>query len=221
MINHILKIIKIKINIIKIIYFFIEVNEIKLVYKEFSIIKIQESIIKDYFKLNLIVINVEHSNYNGFEDSTLLEIHEYVSNENPEIISNLFKILELNHDLWFDEEVLVFNLREGEDEKTINIFKIFKGKNLIYDVYEDDENDSDSDSPTHINYSALFDPDHSGQQVESIMVKNENGNQEFVEAHHLIKVNQFENLHSITIPIDSFQILSHLSEETILYLIIY
>ncbi|KAM9997029.1 hypothetical protein ACTFIZ_001958 [Dictyostelium cf. discoideum] len=228
--------------------------------KEFSIIKIQESIINHYFKFNLfldhitindfkeikkkfennqllynrIVVNLD-ADYERFEDDTLFTIHEYVSNENPEIISNLFKILELNHDLWLGEEgyspksdhdtdkgnkkcnllylnnlsVLVFKLQVGEDEETVKIFKIFKGKNLIYDVYEDDENDSF----THVDYSALFDPDNSGQQVESIVVKNEYGNQESVEARHLTKINQFENLHSIKIPIDSSQILSNLLDE--------
>ncbi|KAM9971051.1 hypothetical protein ACTFIW_011025 [Dictyostelium discoideum] len=79
------------------------------------------------------------------------------------------------------------------------------------DVSHDSE--SEGEIPTHINYSALFDPDHSGQQVESIKVLCYADNKEYVEARHLIKVNKFENLHSITIPINSLQILSNLSEE--------
>ncbi|KAM9971064.1 hypothetical protein ACTFIW_011038 [Dictyostelium discoideum] len=99
----------------------------------------------------------------------------------------------------------------GKDEEIVKIFKIFKGNNLIFDashVY------LDSEIPTHFNYSALFDPNNSGQQVESIKVKNNNPQKvDFVEARHLTKVNQFENLHSITIPINSYQILSNLSLE--------
>ncbi|KAM9972670.1 hypothetical protein ACTFIR_012037 [Dictyostelium discoideum] len=212
--------------------------------KEFSIIKIKESITNDYFKFNLflnyfkindfkeiknkfennqllynrIVVNVVSlGNYwfggsSFYEHGSLFTLYEYVSNENPEIISNLFKILELNFNFWLDryyrpgpEED---NDNVEEDEETVKIFKIFKGKNIIYDG-----SDVDNDNPTHINYSALFDPHNSGQQVESIKVKNKYENGEFVEARHLIKVNQFENLHSITIPINSFQILSNLFEE--------
>ncbi|KAM9971111.1 hypothetical protein ACTFIW_011085 [Dictyostelium discoideum] len=226
--------------------------------KKFSIVKIKESTINDYFKFNLflhyftiddfiemknkfennqllyhrIVVNVDTDSC-GFPSDILFTIHEYVSNENSEIVSSLFKILELNFDFWLDygycprseeeeeedegsnkkcREIYLNNLsiagynREvGEDEETVKIFKILKSKNIIYDgsdIYE-------SDTPTHVNYSALFDPGNSGQQVESIKVKNENGN----EARHLTKVNQFEKLHSITIPINSFQILSNLSEE--------
>ncbi|KAM9997030.1 hypothetical protein ACTFIZ_001960 [Dictyostelium cf. discoideum] len=233
--------------------------------KEFSIIKIKESIIDDYFKFNLflnqitiddfkeikmkfennqlvynrIVVNLE-TDEKGVEDDTLFPIHEYISNENPEIISNLFKILELNINFWLsdgyspnsDEEkdghhdtddkgnkkctalyfnnllVSGFDIEVVEDEETLKIFKILKGKNIFYEG-----SDFGSECPTHINYSALFDPNNSGQQVESIIVKNECDNEEFVEARHLIKVNQFENLHSITIPINPFQILSNLSEE--------
>ncbi|KAM9972671.1 hypothetical protein ACTFIR_012038 [Dictyostelium discoideum] len=101
-----------------------------------------------------------------------------------------------------------FEEKVDDDEETVKIFKIFKGKNIIYDGY-----DVDNDYLTHINYSALFDPHNSGQQVESIEVKNKPNNEEFVEAYHLIKVNQFENLHSITIPINPFRILSNLSKE--------
>ncbi|KAM9971030.1 hypothetical protein ACTFIW_011004 [Dictyostelium discoideum] len=222
--------------------------------KEFTIIKIQESIINDYFKFNLflnqitiddfkeiknkfennqlvykrIVVNVEYDNDGFPDDSALFPIHEYVSNQNPETISNLFKILELNFGLTIEgyqpesvesnkkcTELLLNNLsitgvdtQVGEDDETVKIFQIFKGKNLIYDG-----SDVESDSPTHVNYSALFDPDNSGQQVESIKVQCNLGNCEFVEARHLIKVNQFDNLHSISIPIVPFQILSNLSEE--------
>ncbi|KAM9971129.1 hypothetical protein ACTFIW_011103 [Dictyostelium discoideum] len=237
--------------------------------KEFSIIKIRESIINDYFKFNLflsnitindfkeiknkfennqlvynrIVVDIKTGYYDGNQDEILFKIHEYVSNENSEIISNLFKILELNHDFMIidgfhpksneeDEEeddengkgskkcteIYLNNLlvagydlamdEEGEDRESLKIFKIFKSKNIIYDgsgiTYE---------VPTHVNYSALFDPDNSGQQVESINVKNELEDSDFVEPLHLIKVNQFKNLHSITIPINSFQILSNLSKE--------
>ncbi|KAM9971103.1 hypothetical protein ACTFIW_011077 [Dictyostelium discoideum] len=239
--------------------------------KEFSIIKIKESIINDYFKFNLFLNKFEFEDFkeikNKFEnnqlvyhrivvnidtdymceDDTLLRIHKYISNENSEIISNLFKILELNYGFWLENgyhpdseeeeeedddddddddtddkgnkkcttELYLNNLSidgfcidDGEDEETVKIFKILKGRNLIYKG-----SDVESDSPTHVNYTALFDPHNSGQQVESIKVKNESDNLEFVEARHLIKVNQFENLHSITIPINPYQILSNLSEE--------
>ncbi|KAM9971107.1 hypothetical protein ACTFIW_011081 [Dictyostelium discoideum] len=237
--------------------------------KEFSIIKIKESTINDYFKFNLflnhfaindfkeiknkfennqllynkIVVNVVSLGYDWFggstfyDDDSLFTLHEYVSNENPEIISNLFKILELNFDFWLGRyyrsgpeedndngkekctEIYLNNLSiDGldenveEDEETVKIFKIFKGKNIIYDG-----SDVENDNPTHINYSALFDPHNSGQQVESIEVKNGYENEEFVEARHLMKVHQFENLHSITIPINSFQILSNLSGDMEIY----
>ncbi|KAM9997005.1 hypothetical protein ACTFIZ_001944 [Dictyostelium cf. discoideum] len=231
--------------------------------KEFSIIKMQESIINDYFKFNLfldyitindlkeiknkfennqlvynrIVLNLD--DYDGYPSySNLFKIQEYVSNENPEIISNLFKILELNFNFWLCEgntpyhydsdsdgedkgnkkytelylnnlSVSIFNEQLVEDKQSVKIFKIFKGKNIHCDLSKIGRDDS----PTHINYSALFNPRNSGQQVESIQLQSNSGNKEFVEARHLIKVNQFENLHSITIPIDSFLILSNLSEE--------
>ncbi|KAM9971063.1 hypothetical protein ACTFIW_011037 [Dictyostelium discoideum] len=241
--------------------------------KEFSIIKIHESIINDYFKFNLFLYNITIDNFkeikNKFENNQLLynriivnvgydngvnnngtslfRIREYISNENSEIILNLFKILELNYDFWledgytphYEEEeddsdddegkkksteihfnnlsIDVYNDEEeeeeeiGKDEEIVKIFKIFKGNNLIFDashvhLY--------SGISTHFNYSALFDPNNSGQQVESIKVKNNNHEKvDFVEARHLIKVNQFENLHSITIPINSYQIFSNLTEE--------
>ncbi|KAM9997275.1 hypothetical protein ACTFIZ_006711 [Dictyostelium cf. discoideum] len=200
--------------------------------------------IKMKFENNQLVYNrivVNHDTYYGHHgnDKILLKISEYISNENSEIISNLFKILELNYVLWFgggyipkskkedDDDhdkgnkecneiyfnnllISGFNGDVREDEETLKIFKIFKGKNLIYEVL-----DFSNENPTHINYSVLFNPDNSGQQVESIQVKNKSEfYEEFVESRHLIKVNQFKNLHSITIPIDTFQILSNLSEET-------
>ncbi|KAM9997024.1 hypothetical protein ACTFIZ_001950 [Dictyostelium cf. discoideum] len=267
--------------------------------KEFSIIKIKKSIINDYFKFNLflhhitiddfkeikkkfennqlvykrIVANVE-AGYEGDQDEILFKIHKYISNENSEIISNLFKILELNHEFLIiegsnpgsdegeeeeeeeeddddDEEeeeeeeekeeekeeeeeeeedhndnekcdkkcnelylnnlsISGFDRDLGEDRESIKIFKIFKSKNIIYDG-------SDVETiQSHANYSTLFDPENSGQQVESIKIKNDTDEVDgvdFVDPHHLIKVNQFENLHSITIPINSFQILSNLSKE--------
>ncbi|KAM9979503.1 hypothetical protein ACTFIY_008774 [Dictyostelium cf. discoideum] len=229
--------------------------------KEFSIIKIQESIINDYFKFNLfldqitiddfkeiknkfennqlpynrIVVNGETRNI-GHWDSILFKIHKYISNENSEIVSNLFKILELNYDFLFnggycpdseEEEICTeLNLNnlsitgyiegidyDDDDGETVKIFKIFKGKNIIYDGSDEDEN-----YRTHVNYSALFDPDNSGQQVESIKVLSQTfGNEEFVEPLHLVKVNQFQNLHSIAIPINSLLILSDISEEIKFY----
>ncbi|EAL71842.1 hypothetical protein DDB_G0271424 [Dictyostelium discoideum AX4] len=206
--------------------------------KKFSIIKIQESIINDYFKFNLfldnftinyfkeikdkyennqldykrIVVNLKTNS--GGNKKILLNINEYVSNENSEIIPNLFKILELNSDFKLDKcyipisegtEIYLNNLSiSGYEGITSKIFQIFKSKKIIYDG---------SCCPTNVNYSKIFDPDNSGQQVESIKVKNESGNKQFVEPHHLIKVYQFENLHSITIPMDSFQILSGFSEK--------
>ncbi|KAM9997026.1 hypothetical protein ACTFIZ_001954 [Dictyostelium cf. discoideum] len=217
--------------------------------KEFSIIKMQESIINDYFKFNLFLnhitindfkeIKMKFENnqlvYNRivFDDDTdvqgkiFYKIYEYLLNENSEIISNLFKILELNYDFYFVDKVddhddkgnkkcaeIYFNnlsidgYNRNEDEETVNIFKIFKGKNIICDGSDE------IDGPTYYNFSPLFDPDNSCQQVESIKVlKNRTDNEESVDAPHLIKVNQFENLHSITIPIDSLRILSKLSEE--------
>ncbi|KAM9972681.1 hypothetical protein ACTFIR_012048 [Dictyostelium discoideum] len=230
--------------------------------KEFSIIKIKESIINDYFKFNLlldeitiddfkeikkkfennellynrIVVNFDNSfDEHDYQQGILFTIYEYVSKENSEIISNLFKLLELNFHFYFGgfipksekkddkgnnnnkkctelylNNLTIFGNNWGEDvdEHTVKVFKIFKSKNIIYDgSYEGDE------ALTHVNYSALFDPDNSGQQVESIIVQSKNGNEEFVEARHLSKVNQFENLHSITIPINSFQILSNFSKE--------
>ncbi|KAM9971105.1 hypothetical protein ACTFIW_011079 [Dictyostelium discoideum] len=170
--------------------------------KEFSIIKIKESIIKDYFKFNLFLnyfkINDFKEIKNKFENNQLLYNRIVVNNGKEKCTEIYLNNLSIDG---FDEKV-------EEDEETVKIFKIFKGKNIIYDG-----SDVDNDNPTHINYSALFDPHNSGQQVESIKVKNKYENGEFVEARHLIKVNQFENLHSITIPINSFQILSNLFEE--------
>ncbi|KAM9971092.1 hypothetical protein ACTFIW_011066 [Dictyostelium discoideum] len=214
--------------------------------KEFSIIKIKfESIIDDYFKFNLFLDNITIDDFkeikNKFENNqllynkivvdygeyqkdTLFEIHEKVSNENSETISNLFKILQFNYNIWFlfgykpdseeeendtDDKVSGFNdMQVGGDEETVKIFKILKGKNLF-----NEGSFIESDNSTHINYSALFDPDNSGQQVESIKVLNNHDYEEFVEARDLIKVHQFENLHSISIPIKSFQLLSNLSSE--------
>ncbi|KAN0025410.1 hypothetical protein ACTFIU_003671 [Dictyostelium citrinum] len=69
------------------------------------------------------------------------------------------------------------------------------------------------DCPTHVIYTPLFDSNHSGQQVELIKVQKRLSEDEFVEPHHLIKVGQFQNLHSLIIPMDTFQILSNLSED--------
>ncbi|KAM9971038.1 hypothetical protein ACTFIW_011012 [Dictyostelium discoideum] len=237
--------------------------------KEFSIIKIKESIINDYFKFNLfldiitfddikeiknkfennqlvynrIVVNSQTGNIGNIEgfsidESILFTIHEYISYENSEIISNLFKILELNYDFWLpdgfspdseeDEEEdddeddddddddddkkcteLYFNnlsiagyigSTDYYDGETVKIFKNFKGKNIFFD------GSNDESSQSRVNYSALFDPDNSGQQVESIKVQSKNyeiNENDFVEPLHLIKVNQFENLHSIKVPINS------------------
>ncbi|KAM9972691.1 hypothetical protein ACTFIR_012058 [Dictyostelium discoideum] len=113
----------------------------------------------------------------------------------------------------------------GSVRKTLKTLKFFKCKHIIFDSFDipahvnfsahNGPNDIDDIFPTHVNYSALFDPDYSGQQVESIKVRIRNINEDanFVEARHLIKINQFENLHSIAIPINSFQILSNLSKE--------
>ncbi|KAM9971050.1 hypothetical protein ACTFIW_011024 [Dictyostelium discoideum] len=224
--------------------------------KEFSIIKIKESIINDYFKFNLFLRDITFDDFKEFENKfknnqllynrivvnmnydtdALFNINKYVSNENSEIISNLFKILEINCDISYfpnskdihndkgskecvglyfnDLSITGYDRDEDEDKETVKVFKILKGRNLIY--HGDVE-----DSSTHVDYSALFDPDNSGKQVESIKVKSEYGNLEFVEARHLFKVNQFENLHSLTIPINSFQILSNLLEEMGFYNILY
>ncbi|KAM9971101.1 hypothetical protein ACTFIW_011075 [Dictyostelium discoideum] len=223
------------------LFFNCKQNEISF-NKDFSIIKIKESIINDYFKFNLFVHNISIYNFmeikNKFENNQLLynrivvnfrNIHdqnynlfmidEYVSNENSEIISNLFKILELNYNLSLPggnclkskenkkyTEIYLNNLsinsydkyvQVGKDRETAKVFNVLKGKNLIYK-----RSGVETDIPTHINCSALFDPHNSGQQVESIKAI----------AHLIMKINQFENLHSITIPINSFLILSNLSE---------
>ncbi|KAM9977918.1 hypothetical protein ACTFIR_011795 [Dictyostelium discoideum] len=226
-------------------------------HENFSIIKIKESIINDYFKLNLfldeitindfkeikkkfvnnqlvynrIIVNID-DNYDDDREDIFFTIHKYLSNENSKIISNLFKILELNNDFFLDEiyspnseeeegqgnkkctEIHLKNLSisgydwsVGDYEETLKVFKIFKGKNITFDG-----SDCIRSISTHVNYSVLFDPDNSGQQVESIKVQSKHGNDEFVEPLHLSKVNQFENLHSITIPIDSLQILSNFSD---------
>ncbi|KAM9971061.1 hypothetical protein ACTFIW_011035 [Dictyostelium discoideum] len=208
--------------------------------KEFSIIKIKETIIEDYFKFNLflnhftvdafkeiknkfennqllynrIVVNVVSIGYDWLDSSTLykddsLFTHFHINMPGPEEDdgNSNKKCTELYfNNLSIDD----FEEKVDDDEETVKIFKIFKGKNIIYDGYDVDV---DNDYLTHINYSALFDPHNSGQQVESIEVKNKPNNEEFVEAYHLIKVNQFENLHSITIPINPFRILSNLSKE--------
>ncbi|KAM9972674.1 hypothetical protein ACTFIR_012041 [Dictyostelium discoideum] len=227
--------------------------------KEFSIIKIKESIINDFYKFNLFLDNFTFNDFkeikNKFENNQLLynrivvkaryvevlyRIRQYIPFENSDIILNLFKILELNYDILlgsgyspdsdeeddyhdFDEDDteiyfnnLSINAYDNEEdelsryEESVELFEIFKGKNLIFDgshAY------CGGDRQTHFDYSALFDPYRSGQQVESIKVENRLDLEEFVEARHLIKVNQFENLHSITIPIDSYQIISNLYEE--------
>ncbi|KAM9972673.1 hypothetical protein ACTFIR_012040 [Dictyostelium discoideum] len=225
--------------------------------KEFSIIKIKESIINDYFKFNLflnnitiddfkeiknkfennqllykrIVVNVGNINDGLFtEDRTLFKIHHYLSNESSEIITNLFKILELNYDIWLENgyiphsiedghqdtddeggkkctEIYFNNLsvdscedgqEEGEEEldkdETVKIFKIFKGNNLFFNA----SHTIDGSSLLTFDYSALFDPDNSGQQVESIKV---------------IKYELEEAFFVEPLPINSYQILSNLSHE--------
>ncbi|KAM9971028.1 hypothetical protein ACTFIW_011002 [Dictyostelium discoideum] len=92
-------------------------------------------------------------------------------------------------------EIYFNNITTIGSELTVNILK---SKNILCLGYKKAE--------------SLFDPDNSGQQVESIKVRI-NLFCSFVEARHLIKVNQFENLHSLSIPINSYQILSNLSEE--------
>ncbi|EAL71826.1 hypothetical protein DDB_G0271392 [Dictyostelium discoideum AX4] len=221
--------------------------------KEFSIIKIKESIINDYFKFNLfldnitvddfkeiknkfeknqllyyrIVVNGETGNIGNIEgfsdDSILFTIHEYISNENWEIISNLFKILELNYDFWLPEGYSPDSEQEDDDEddgtdkrctelyfNNLSIDGYIGSKNIFFDGSKDDC------SQSRVNYSALFDPNNSGQQVESIKVQSktyEINEEDFVEPLHLIKVYQFENLHSITVTINSLLILSNISEE--------
>ncbi|KAM9971014.1 hypothetical protein ACTFIW_010988 [Dictyostelium discoideum] len=232
--------------------------------KEFSIIKIRESIINDFFKFNLFLDDFTFKDFkeikNKFENNQLiynrivvkagyleghnevfLRIRQYIPFENSDIISNLFKILELNYDILLgsgyspdsyeeddyhdydedDTEIyfnnLSINAYDNEEnglsryKESVELFEIFKGKNLIFDG---SHSYCGGHRQTHFDYSALFDPYRSGQQVESIKVENRLDLEEFVEARHLIKVNQFENLHSIAIPIDSYQILSNLYVES-------
>ncbi|EAL71725.1 hypothetical protein DDB_G0271190 [Dictyostelium discoideum AX4] len=112
-------------------------------------------------------------------------------------------------EIYFNNLSIVgFDTNIGEDREAVKIFKIFKSINIFYD------GTFLNAIPTHVNYSALFDPDNSGQQVKSIIVQiGREEYSDFVEPRHLIKVNQFENLHSITFSINSFQILSNLSKE--------
>ncbi|KAM9971013.1 hypothetical protein ACTFIW_010987 [Dictyostelium discoideum] len=208
--------------------------------KKFSIIKIKESIINDYFKFNLFLDDITIDDFkeikNKFENNqllynrivvnlgydvnnierTLFRIHKYVSNENSEIISNLFKILELNFDFWLENsyipnsveddhhqdtdegynkkctEIYFNNLSIHSNEKkeelgkdqTVKIFKILKGKNLYFNG---SHTYSISNSLPHFDYSSLFDPDNSGQQVESIEVKNKNG----LEQVYFVKTKSF------------------------------
>ncbi|KAM9972661.1 hypothetical protein ACTFIR_012028 [Dictyostelium discoideum] len=219
--------------------------------KKFSIIKIKESIIDNYFKFNLFLDKITIDDFkeikNKFEnnqllynrivvnfvtsydkpdgDYTLFRIHGYILNENSEIISNLFKILELNYDFWLrdgygpnieDEDDDEDDDGDGDDDDVDD-----EGNNKFTELYLNNLSISgnyrgvDEDKETvkiFKIFKALFDPNNS-QQAESIKVQFKIDMKESVEARHLIKVNQFENLHSIAIPINSFQILSNLSEE--------
>ncbi|KAM9999724.1 hypothetical protein ACTFIZ_008187 [Dictyostelium cf. discoideum] len=106
----------------------------------------------------------------------LFTIYEYISNENSETISNLFKILELNHNFMIidgysqdseDEEndyhndkgsnkkSIGYDRGMDKDRESLKIFKIFKTKNITYDGSDV------CDFQKHINYSALFNPDNS------------------------------------------------------------
>ncbi|EAL72979.1 hypothetical protein DDB_G0268780 [Dictyostelium discoideum AX4] len=133
--------------------------------------------IKNKFEINQLVYNrieVNFENYCGLNDDyTMFKISEYVSNENSETISNLFKILELNSDFWlndgyipnFEDEgnkkcteiyfnnLLIggYNKNVGKDGETVKVFKIFKGKNLIYDGPS-----AIFDFLTSVNYSAYL-----------------------------------------------------------------
>ncbi|KAM9971114.1 hypothetical protein ACTFIW_011088 [Dictyostelium discoideum] len=219
--------------------------------KKFSIIKIKESIINDYFKFNLFLDDITIDDFkeikNKFENNqllynrivvnlgydvnnierTLFRIHKYnlilILVENSYIPNSVEDDHHQDTDEGYNKkctEIYFNNLSIHSNEKkeelgkdqTVKIFKILKGKNLYFNG---SHTYSISNSLPHFDYSSLFDPDNSGQQVESIEVKNKNGLEQvyFVKPRHLAKVNQFENLHSITIPINSFQILSNLSNE--------
>ncbi|KAM9971066.1 hypothetical protein ACTFIW_011040 [Dictyostelium discoideum] len=157
--------------------------------KEFSIIKIHESIINDYFKFNLFLDHITIDDFKEIKNKF----------ENNQLLYNRI-VVDVDTDGANDSNL--FEIRE--DRETVKIFKILKGKNIIYDG-------SDIDNRKHANYSALFDPDYSGQQVESIKILSEDGSDEFIEMFDLLKFYKFENLHSISIPINSFEILSRFS----------
>ncbi|KAM9971109.1 hypothetical protein ACTFIW_011083 [Dictyostelium discoideum] len=144
--------------------------------KKFSIIKIKESIIKDYFKFNLflnkitiydfkeilnkfennqlaynrIIVNLGYGNGVNSNDKTLFRIHQYISNENSEIISNLFKILELNFDSWLENGYTPDSEEEDDDhdsDKGNKKCTELYFNNLSIDGYEDEvEESGDSDN---------------------------------------------------------------------------
>ncbi|KAM9972721.1 hypothetical protein ACTFIR_012089 [Dictyostelium discoideum] len=232
---------------------------------EFSIIKIKESIINDYFSLNLFFDNFTIDDFkaihNQFENGQLIcnrilvnfEVLDYDENgdKKQNILFEIFKYLstmtkEQKDKLYKLFEILELNIREMEIrnevlEDTLNGIKnIINNKsnnhqtelsfNNIVINGPRSENDYDEDSfeilnyfkfknisfincslETHVNYLTLFNPDYSGQQVESIKVYS--GYIDFVEPRHLIKVCEFQNLHTIKIPIKPVSILSDIFNE--------
>ncbi|KAM9951459.1 hypothetical protein ACTFIT_002138 [Dictyostelium discoideum] len=232
---------------------------------EFSIIKIKESIINDYFSLNLFFHNITIDDFkaihNQFENGQLIynrilvnfEVLDYDENgdKKQDILFEIFKYVstmtkEQKDKLYKLFEILELNIREMEIRNELLEDTINGIKNIINKSYNNhqtelsfnnivingprSENDYDEDSfevlnyfkfkninfincslETHVNYSTLFNPVYSGQQVESIKVYS--GDIDFVEPRNLIKVGEFQNLHTIKIPIKPVSILSDIFNE--------
>ncbi|KAM9971162.1 hypothetical protein ACTFIW_011136 [Dictyostelium discoideum] len=235
---------------------------------KFSIVKINESIINDYFKFNLfldklsiddfknfknkfennqlvykrIVVNID-TKKEGYKredgDHLLAIIKDILLNEK----SDIFKIFELNYrylnissysgfnyssirrkierknekkgnDMKSTSEfqfnnlsIFGFNSEMIYDKNTLKILKFYKCKSLIYDG-----SDVSCDSPTHVNLTPMFNPDMVGQQIESIKIKNKCDVAQIAEPGNLMKIGQFQNLHSIKFPIELNNILFGVSE---------
>ncbi|KAM9972726.1 hypothetical protein ACTFIR_012094 [Dictyostelium discoideum] len=242
-------------------------NKIKF-NKEFSIVKINESIINDYFKFNLFLDKLSIDDFknfkNKFENNQLvykrIVVNTYTKKEGykredgdhllaiiKDILLNektdIFKIFELNYrylnissysgfnyssirrkikrknekkgnDMKSTSEfqfnnlsIFGFNSEMIYDKNTLKILKFYKCKSLIYDG-----SDVSCVSPTHVNLTPMFNPDMAGQQIESIKIKNKCDVAQIAEPGNLMKIGQFQNLHSIKFPIELNNILFGVSE---------
>ncbi|KAM9972394.1 hypothetical protein ACTFIW_007454 [Dictyostelium discoideum] len=79
-------------------------------------------------------------------------------------------------------------------DKIFNILNHIKSKNIKYI-------NNDDDDIIHMDFSRLFNEDINGQ-VESIKIYSD-----FVEPYHLLNVNQLNNLHTLSIPIQFHEII--------------